>query len=142
MGCGFMILTNLMWLMHDHKPEVKDILILLVLSIRISQHIFLFFIYLLFCMINTGLQLKQFSDIVQTWENRSSHWFNHISAQVYHCETSINKIPLMKSILKRITTVLVVCWTRKKRNADYLNLNIVISQGAFFQSVYCDFYLI
>lgn len=62
-GCGFMILTNLTWLMHDCKPEVKDILIPLVLSICISQHIFLFFIYLLFCMINTVLQLKQFSDI-------------------------------------------------------------------------------
>lgn len=63
MGCGFMILTNLKWLMHDCKPEVKDTLISLVLLICISQHVSLFFIYLLFCVINTVLQLKQFSDI-------------------------------------------------------------------------------
>lgn len=52
--------------MHEHKTEVKDVLVALVLTICISQHSLVFFTYLLLCMINIVLRLKQCKDICRS----------------------------------------------------------------------------
>lgn len=39
------VFINLMWLMHNHKPEVKDELLSLVFSIYMSTHFSIFYLF-------------------------------------------------------------------------------------------------